>query len=78
MTPGFLFGMYFLVGLGFYYWSEPYRPKSKMAFDSCFRASRLVWLVMVGLAACIWPIILFNMSYRFFFIQKKEDKDAGR
>jgi NADH:ubiquinone oxidoreductase subunit 5 (subunit L)/multisubunit Na+/H+ antiporter MnhA subunit len=76
-TPAFVIGVYLLIGLLHYFWSEPYRPKSAAAFDACFRASPIVWVVMVAIAACIWPIIILNMTYRFFFIPKKEDKDGG-
>lgn len=76
MSPAFAFGIYLLIGVLFYFWSEPYRPKSAAAFDACFRASRAVWVVMIFIAACIWPIIFLNMTYRFIFIPKKEDEDA--
>ena len=78
-TPGFVAGVYVLVGLFLYYWSEPYRPKSAAAFDACFRHHRGVWFVMVLLASLIWPIILCSMAYRFFFTSSKgEGDDADR
>lgn len=77
ITPGFVFSLYLLLGLGFYFWSEPYRPQSAWAFEQCFRANRFVWVVMVFIAACFWPLLLINMAYRFFF-PKKEDQDADR
>lgn len=74
----FYFSLYLLCGLAFYYWSEPYRPQSRAAFDACFRNHRGVWVVMVLIASCLWPVLLVNMTYRYFFLPKKEDDDAGR
>jgi hypothetical protein len=74
----FYLSIYLLCGLIFYFWSEPYRPQSRVAFDACFRANRGVWLVMVAIASLLWPIILVNMTIRFIFLPKKEDDDAGR
>jgi len=76
ITPGFVFSLYLLVGLGFYFWSEPYRPQSAAAFDHCFRASRLVWVLMVFIASCFWPVFFISMTYRFLFVPKK-DKDGS-
>lgn len=77
-TPGFLMAIYILTGLLFYFWSEPYRPQSSAAFDACFRHSRAVWVVMILIASCIWPIIAVNMMYRFLFGSKKGKEDAER
>ncbi len=77
-TPGFLVAIYLLAGLLFFFWSEPYRPRSSAAFDACFRHSRAVWLVMILIAASIWPIMVANMTYRFLFLSRKEDEDADR
>lgn len=73
ITPAFAFSLYLLVGLGFYFWSEPYRPKSSWAFDQCFRAHRGVWMVMVLIASCLWPVMMISMAYRFLTV-KKADK----
>lgn len=74
-TPEFVFSLYLLVGLGFYFWSEPYRPQSAAAFDHCFRANKGVWFVMVLIASCFWPVMMINMTYRFFFVPKKKDQE---
>lgn len=68
----FYFSIYLLCGLGFYFWSEPYRPQSRAAFDACFRNHRGVWMVMVLIASLIWPILLVNMAIRFIFLPKKD------
>ena len=74
----FYFGIYLLCGLGVYFWSEPYRPKSRVAFDACFRTHRGVWMIMVLIASLIWPVMLINMAIRLIFPLKKEDDNAGR
>lgn len=77
-TPGFIFSLYLLWGLGIYFWSEPYRPQSAAAFEHCFQANRFVWIVMVLIAAVLWPLMILNMTYRFFFTAKKDkDDDPG-
>jgi hypothetical protein len=74
-SPQFVLGLYLLMGLGLYFWSEPYRPQSAAAFEHCFRANRFVWIVMVLIASCFWPLMLANMAYRLFLAPRKIDKD---
>lgn len=75
--PAFFFGLYLLIGAAVYLGSEPYRPKSKAAFDACFQHHRGVWVIMVLLALCIWPLLAGRMALRFI-LPKKKDQDADR
>jgi len=79
LTPSLGFTLYLLAGVSVFFWSEPYRPQSKAAFDHCFQANKLVWVVMILIASCLWPMMLLNMAYRYFFAgRRRGDEDAPR
>lgn len=78
MTPGISLTIYLVMGVALFFWSEPYRPQSKQAFDVCFRYNRGVWLVMVLVASFLWPVMIGNMAYRYFFSGRKNEQDPDR
>jgi hypothetical protein len=76
LTPsiGFSFSLYLLVGVAYFYWSEPYRPLSKAIFDAAYYRNKGLWIVMVLIALASWPICALHLAYRCFFPPKKDDQ----
>lgn len=66
LTPAFVLSLHLLVGASFFFWSEPYRPQSRLVFDYCFQTSKLLWVVLVLIAAAIWPLTAASLLYRYF------------
>lgn len=70
---GLSLSIYMLMGVAYFYWSEPYRPLSKAIFDHMFHLNKGVWVVMLLLSAAVWPICALHLAYRCFVGPKKEE-----
>lgn len=68
---------YLMAGLLFFFWSQQFTPRSKQAFDMCFRYSRAMWVVGILIAAMLWPITALALAYRFTFGGKDADDEKS-
>jgi hypothetical protein len=78
ITPGTAFAFYLLAGLLFFFWSQQFTPRSRAAFDDCFRYSRVVWVIGIVIAGLLWPIFAIGFMYRFMYPRADKDEKPDR
>ena len=78
ITPELIFSLYLMAGLFFFFWSQQFTPRSKAAFDDCFRYSRVVWVIGIVIAGLLWPIFAIGFMYRFMYPRDDKDEKSGR
>ena len=78
ITTELAVSLYLVAGLLFFFWSHQFTPRSKAAFDECFRYSRVVWVIGIVIAGLLWPVFAIGFMYRFMYPRGDKDEKSDR